>query len=89
MKKSESTVNGWGLEDSKAVIRIFNQDFYDSSCFGRGKRSLQRHFPSSALPSLLLSAEFSPRGHRKFSVLLTQRMKLQKSCQSGADECQN
>lgn len=76
MKRSESTVNGSGLEDGRAVIRIFNQDFHDSSCLGRDEKSLHRYIPPSALSSLLLSAELSPRGHRKFSVLLTQRMKL-------------
>jgi len=39
MKRSESTVKGCDLKDCKAVIRIFNQDFHNSSRYkGRGGR---------------------------------------------------
>lgn len=39
MKRSESTVNGCDLKDCKAVIRIFNQSFHNSSCSGGMKGS--------------------------------------------------
>lgn len=48
MKRSESTVKGWDLKDCEAVIRIFNQDFHNSShCEGMGGG----HISSSALPA--------------------------------------
>lgn len=48
MKRSQSTVKGSDLKDYKAVIRIFNQDFHNSSRY-KGKEG---HTSSSALSAI-------------------------------------
>lgn len=61
MKRSESTVKGCDLKDCKAVIRIFNQDFHNSSRY-RGRRG--GHISSSALsPIGITSSKALTRGN--------------------------
>lgn len=62
MKRSESTVKGCDLKDCKAVIRIFNQDFHNSSRY----KARGGCISSSGLPAVgIASSKALKRGYLK------------------------
>lgn len=86
MKRSESTVNGCDLKDCKAVIRIFNQRFRNSSCYWRMKGFphifLNRHAPSSVYSSMKF-LEKNKRNTELWTSVWIQNMNLQQKEENG------
>lgn len=78
MKRSESTVRGCDLKDCKAVIRIFNQDFHNSSRY-KGKGG-DTHISSSALPAMGKSSSEALKKRK------SERLMLESRCSSGSGE---